>query len=78
MPDFSRLMNLPLGKFAHQPGSRHLAIAHDGLRRDFENFGSLFHPEAAKELQLHNLGFAWVDAFEQLQCVIDSNQPLIF
>src|SRR5271170_6568584 len=58
---------LSVREFAHQPGSRHLPVAHHSLGRDPEHFGRLFHAQAAKELQLHNLRLARINALQQLQ-----------
>lgn len=65
-------------QFGHQPGSGHLPVGHNGLWRDFQDFGCIFDAEAAKELELHDLGFAGIDLFQLAQGVIDSDEPLAF
>ena len=58
---------------AAQPGAREGPVPHHRAGRNFQNIGSLFDAETAKESQLDDIALAFIDGFEMFQRIIERN-----
>src|SRR6266542_2558746 len=59
--------------FSPQPGFRQSPIAHDGARRNLQDFSRLINAQPAKETQLNNLTLSLIYGGQVLERFIERN-----